>query len=91
LVLTSKASSAAGLLVAAAILYLAREVLIPLALAILLAFLLAPIVRRLEHWRLGRIASTFVAVVIGFTLIGGIGLIAARQALSLAAKLPEYR
>ena len=91
MVLNSKTSSLAGLLVAAAVLYLAREVLIPLALAILLSFLLAPVVRRLEHWRLGRIPSTFIAVVIGFALIGGIGAIAARQALSLAAKLPEYR
>ena len=72
-------------------LYLARDVLIPLALALLLSFLLAPLVRRLEQWRLGRIPSTFVAVVIGFAIIGGIGYVAARQALSLAAKLPEYR
>ena len=88
---TSRTSSLFGLLIAAAILYLAREVLIPLALAILLSFLLAPVVRRLEHWRLGRIPSTFLAVVIGFSLIGGIGAVAARQGLSLAAKLPEYR
>ena len=88
---TSKTSSLFGLLIAAAILYLAREVLIPLALAILLSFLLAPVVRRLEHWRLGRIPSTFIAVVIGFSLIGGIGAVATNQALSLAAKLPEYR
>ena len=91
MVLNSKTSSLAGLLVAAAVLYLAREVLIPLALAILLSFLLAPVVRRLEHWRLGRIPSTIIAVAVGFALIGGIGAVAARQALSLAAKLPEYR
>ena len=79
------------MLIAAAILYLAREVLIPLALAILLSFLLAPVVRRLEHWRLGRIPATLVAVAIAFTAIAGIGYVAARQGLSLAAKLPEYR
>jgi predicted PurR-regulated permease PerM len=91
LVLTSRTSSLAGLLVAAAILYLARDVLIPLALAILLSFLLAPVVRRLEGWHFGRIPSTFIAVVIGFSILGGVGWIAARQALSLAEKLPEYR
>ena len=79
------------MLIAAAILYLAREVLIPLALAILLSFLLAPVVRRLEQWRLGRVPSTLIAVVVGVALIAGIGYVAARQALSLAAKLPEYR
>ena len=88
---TSKGSSLFGLLIAAAILYLAREVLIPLALAILLAFLLAPLARRLEGWRLGRAASTFIAVALGFSLIGGIALVAGKQALSLAASLPEYR
>jgi predicted PurR-regulated permease PerM len=91
LVLTSRTSSLAGLLVAAAILYLARDVLIPLALAILLSFLLAPVVRRLEGWRLGRIPSTFIAVVIGFSILGGIGWVAARQGLSLVEKFPEYR
>ena len=91
MVLSSKTSSAVGLLVAAAILYLARDVLIPLALAILLSFLLAPLVRRLEHWKLGRLTATLIAVVIGFAFIGGIGLVATRQALSLAGKLPEYR
>jgi predicted PurR-regulated permease PerM len=87
----SKTSSLVGLLAVAAILYFAREVLIPLALAILLSFLLAPLVRRLEHWRLGRVPSTAIAVVIAFSVIGSIGAVATRQALSLAAKLPEYR
>jgi predicted PurR-regulated permease PerM len=88
---TSRTSSVAGLLIAAAILYLAREVLIPLALAILLSFLLAPLVRRLEGWRLGRVFSTLVAVAIAVSAIAGIGWIATKQALSLTAKLPEYR
>jgi len=87
----SRPSALAGLLASAAILYLAREVLIPLALAILAAFMLAPMVRQLERLRLGRIASTFIAVVLGFSIIGGVGWVAARQALSLAEKLPEYR
>jgi predicted PurR-regulated permease PerM len=91
LALTSRSSSLAGLLVATAILYLARDVLIPLALAILLSFLLAPVVRRLEGWRLGRIPSTFIAVVIGFSVLGGVGWVAARQGLSLVEKFPEYR
>ena len=91
MLLASKTSSLAGLLVAAAVLYLARDVLIPLALAILASFLLAPVVRRLEHWRLGRIPSTLVAVAVAGALIGGVGYVAAREALSLAAKLPEYR
>jgi predicted PurR-regulated permease PerM len=72
------------------VLYLAKEVLIPLALAILFAFLLAPVVRRLERW-LWRIPATLIAVFLAFSLIGAIAVIAGKQAISLAAKLPEYR
>jgi predicted PurR-regulated permease PerM len=85
------AASAIGLLIAAGVLWLARDVLIPFALAILLAFLLAPAARRLERWKLGRALSTVIVVVLGFSLIGAVGYVAGTQAVSLAAKLPEYR
>jgi predicted PurR-regulated permease PerM len=83
--------SLVALLVAAAILYLARDVLIPLALAILLAFLLAPAVRSLERLKLGRVAATLIVVILGFSLIGGVAWVAGSQAVSLVANLPEYR
>ena len=89
--MTQAAASAIGLLIAAAVLYLAREVLIPFALAGLLAFLLAPAVRRLERWKLPRPLSTGIVVLLGFSLIGAIAAVAGSQAVSLAAKLPEYR
>ena len=79
------------LVVATAVLYLAREVIIPLALAVLLSFLLAPLVRRLEAMRLGRIVATLLAVVIGVSVIAGVGWVAGNQALNLAGKLPEYK
>ena len=84
-------ASAVTLLIAAAILYLARDVLIPFALAILLAFLAAPAVRALERWKLGRVLSTLIVVILGFAIIGGVAYVAGVQAVSLAAKLPEYR
>ena len=34
-----------------AALYFARDVLVPIALAVLLSFVLAPLVRRLQSWR----------------------------------------
>src|SRR5690348_12916368 len=84
-------SSLIGLIIATAVLYLAAEVLIPLALAILLAFLLAPAVRRLERWKLGRVGATIIVSFLGFGIILGVSAVAATQAVSLAAKLPEYR
>jgi predicted PurR-regulated permease PerM len=88
---TSGAFSLAVLLVVAATLYVARDVLIPLALAILLSFLLAPAASLLERWKLGRGVATAIVVVLAFSVIGAVGWVAANQAVSLAAKLPEYR
>jgi predicted PurR-regulated permease PerM len=87
----SRRTSFIALVIATAVLYLAAEVLIPLAIATLLAFLAAPAVRRLERWKLPRLAATLVVAAVGFGVIFAIGAIAATQALSLAAKLPEYR
>lgn len=79
------------LVVATAALYLAREVLIPLALAILFSFLLAPAARRFEALRLGRMASTLIVVTLFVGLLGSIGWVAGKQVVSLVGKLPEYR
>jgi predicted PurR-regulated permease PerM len=72
-------------------LHFARDVLIPLALAILLSFLLAPAVRGLERLRLGRVFAALIVVAAGFAVIGAVGTIAATEAVSVASKLPEYR
>ena len=86
-----KRSSLIALLITAAVLYLAQEVLIPLAVALLLAFLMAPAVRRLEEWKLGRVPSTLIVALVGFGIIFGIAGIAGAQAVSLGGQLPEYR
>jgi predicted PurR-regulated permease PerM/methylmalonyl-CoA mutase cobalamin-binding subunit len=86
-----KASAIAAVALTVAVLYFARDLLIPLALAILLSFLLVPAVSRLERWRLGRVPATALVVILVFSFIGAIGWIAAHEAVSLAAKLPEYR
>jgi predicted PurR-regulated permease PerM len=84
-------SSLIGLLVVAAILYFAKEVLLPLALAVLIAFLLAPAEERLERWKLPRILATLIVVLFALGVVASIGTVAGMQAVSLAAKLPEYR
>ena len=75
----------------AGVLYLAKEVLIPLAVAILFAFLLAPAVRRLESWKLPRLAATLIVVLFAFGVVATIVGVAASQAVSLGAQLPQYR
>src|SRR4051812_41174323 len=73
-----------------AMLYFARDLLIPLALAALLTFLLAPIVSRIERW-LGRICAVLVVVLMIFAGLGGAGWVLTRQLVDLATKLPDYK
>ena len=71
-------------------LYLGRDILIPVALAILLSFMLAPIVIRLRRWGLGRIPSILVVVLLLFVALLGLGSIVASQVMHLADNLPRY-
>lgn len=79
------------LVVSVAALYLAADVLIPLALAILLTFILAPLVDRLERLRLGRVPSVLAAVGAAFAVLFAIGWVVAGQMVSLADELPQYQ
>lgn len=78
-------------LIVVAVLYFARSVLIPIALALLLAFLLGPLVVRLRHWGLGRLPSVLVVVLFSFTAIGIGSFFVVSQMTDLAHKLPEYQ
>ena len=77
--------------VVVASLYLAREVLIPITLAALLSFVLAPLVQVLRRWRLGRIGSVLVAVLAAIGVLIMLGSVIGMQLASLADDLPQYR
>jgi len=83
--------TAAGLVIAIAALYLAREVLIPLALALLLSFLLAPAMVRLQHWGLGKTLAALVVVALSFVGLIFICWVGFGQAYNLTLELPAYR
>jgi len=72
-------------------LYWAQAILIPVALAILLTFLLSPVAGALERIVFGRLPSVILIVVLTFSLLGGIGWIVTLQFGSLANELPTYR
>jgi predicted PurR-regulated permease PerM len=74
-----------------AVLYFAREVFIPFALAFLLAFLLAPLATRLRHWGLGRAPSAILVVHVFFAVIAVLGFVMASQMTDVAHKLPGYQ
>lgn len=72
-------------------LYLAREIFVPLALALLLAFLLEPLARRLELCRLGRTASVLLAILAVAIAGGAVVLVVSKQLSELTANLPQYK
>jgi predicted PurR-regulated permease PerM len=79
-----------GLALVAA-LYFGRAIFVPLALAILLTFLLAPPVRLLRSWHVGRVLSVVLVVCLAFVVIFGLGAVLGQQVAQLAEKLPEYQ
>jgi predicted PurR-regulated permease PerM len=79
----------AALIIAA--LYFGREIFVPVALAVLLSFVLAPFVMRLHSWRVPRTVSVLVVVFIGFSIIFSLGGLMVSQATHLAGKLPGYQ
>jgi predicted PurR-regulated permease PerM/CheY-like chemotaxis protein len=80
---------AAGFIIAG--LYLAAEVLIPLAIAVLLTFLLAPLANALERLRIGRIASVLVSVVVMLLPLVLLVALMGNQIIQLTTDLPNYK
>jgi predicted PurR-regulated permease PerM len=68
----------------------AKEFLLPLILAILISFLLAPVVSRLERWHFPRAVAVLSVVAIAFALIGGLCSTLSLQGLDLVNSLPKY-
>jgi predicted PurR-regulated permease PerM len=78
----------AGILLA--LLYLGRSVLIPLALAIMLSLLVAPLARVLRRLRVGRTSSVLVAVVALVVSCMGVATALGTQILRISESLPQY-
>lgn len=88
--------SLAGLLTLAvsvvtiAALYLARDLLIPLTLAVLLSFVLAPLVRLLRRARLPWPPAVLIAVLLALAVLLAVGGVIGAQIAGLADDLPRY-
>lgn len=81
----------ASIAVVIAALYLAKGVLVPLTLTVLLSFLLSPVCDWLERRGLGRIPAVLLTASLGFLVLGLAVWTAAVQMNSLAPKIPEYQ
>ena len=80
----------AGTMLVIVVLYSAQAVLVPIALAFLISFVMAPPVTWLERW-IGRVASVIVVVTLVFVVLGLAGWGLERQLEHLANELPTYR
>jgi predicted PurR-regulated permease PerM len=72
-------------------LYFGRDVLIPIALALLLVPMLAPPVGWLERLRLGRTFAVIVVVTLTCALLGVLTWLLTQQVADLVTRLPEYK
>jgi predicted PurR-regulated permease PerM len=77
--------------VVVAFLYFARDIIIPVTLAMLLSFLLAPAVRWLRRLGAGRVTAITFTVLIALLAILGFATIVVREVSTLAEELPQYR
>ena len=90
----TRAATLQGLLIAAIVigaLYFGREVLLPLAVAILLSFVLTPPVLVLRRIKVPRVLAVSIVVLTAVAIIGGLGWLVSREATKIATDLPAYR
>ncbi|MDB5372904.1 MAG: hypothetical protein JWP04_1546 [Belnapia sp.] len=80
-----------GALLVMAVLYFGQDLLVPLVLAVLLSFVLAPVVRLLRRIAIPRPVAVVVTVLLACAVIFGIGGLVGRQATLLAENLPTYQ
>jgi len=80
----------AGCVLVIVVLYWAQAVIVPIALAVLLTFVLTPPVTWLQRW-LGRVPAVLAAVTLVFIVLGLAGWGLARQIDHLGNDLPTYR
>jgi predicted PurR-regulated permease PerM len=76
--------------VAVSFLYFGREILVPLALATLLSFVLWPVIQLLRKAKAGRILSVLIAVLLSIAGLVGLGTVMTLQVVDLASELPRY-
>ena len=72
------------------VLYVGQDLLVPLALSILLSFVLAPLVVALRRLGLPRVPAVIIVALIAAAAIGSLALVMTRQTVQLADNLPRY-
>ena len=78
------------LVLVVAVLWAAKAILLPLALGIILAFALTPVVKLFDRYRLPRIAGVTLTMLLALGVVGGIGYVVVDQFAELSTELTRY-
>jgi predicted PurR-regulated permease PerM len=79
------------LIAVAAVLYILKPLLIPFLIAIMLSYILNPLVEKLAQYRIPRIITLLIVFAVGIGLIATFFDVLVSNASSFAEKMPEYR
>jgi predicted PurR-regulated permease PerM len=88
---SSKAVVFIAFVLAIAALYAGRQVFIPVALALVLSFLLTPVVTLLEKIHFGRLPAVLTVLVLSFAFMGAVTWGVASQLVQIMVELPDYK
>lgn len=78
------------LVLVVAVLWAAKAILLPLALGIILAFALTPVVKLFDRYRLPRFAGVTLTMLLALGIVGGIGYVVVDQFAELSSELTRY-
>lgn len=74
-----------------AALILAKSIFIPLAFALLIAFILFPVCRKIETWGVSKILAVFLSIFTLFLIIAGIIFIFSNRIVNISEEFTEFR
>lgn len=72
-------------------LVLAKSILIPLSIALLFAFILYPLAKKLESWRLNKILAAFAAIFSVILILGGVIFFFSTQIIELSKEFSNFK
>ncbi len=72
-------------------LYFGRPVLMPLALAVVMSFAIAPLVEILRHLKLGHVPAVLLSLALALVILSAVGTFVGSQFAGLVAELPRYQ
>jgi predicted PurR-regulated permease PerM len=88
---SSKLLTLIAVVVVIACLYFGRQILIPLGLAVVLSFLLAPAVTWLQKCRLRRVPAVLLVLVFAFSIVASVGWMVTVQLMNIVEQIPSYK